>query len=305
MLIVDNSGSFPQSVSIISINYTLTEMTIIWSKSTDSDFDHYELLVSESEEGEKFFIGEVTEINDTTYVLTEFDPTQPRWYWVNVVDWVGYSNISNGYFVLDDNPTPVELYPITYQDGSFTITWSQSIDDDFSFYKLYESLSEDMSGETLIYETDEITDTTYVVTDIGEQEIRYYQVVIEDIWGLQSVSNIQHGGEKNIYVTFQCDMNAEAISAYGVHLTGSFAPYYAEWDPGAIDCYDDGTNGDITPEDGIYSVQLLLGSGVDYGYKFVNGNSWGCEELPGLGTERHTGEMYEDTILDVDVFGIP
>ncbi|MCK4694425.1 MAG: hypothetical protein KAT74_01620 [Candidatus Cloacimonetes bacterium] len=121
----------------------------------------------------------------------------------------------------------------------------------------------------------------------------------------QTTYEIPPLGGEDIYVTFQCDMNAEEISADGVHITGSFAPYYAEWDPGAIDCYDDGTNGDLIAEDGIYSVQLLLGSGVDYGYKFVNGNTWGCEELPGLGTERHTGEMYEDTILDVDIFGIP
>jgi hypothetical protein len=217
MLIVDNSGSFPQSVSIISITYTLTEMTIIWSKSTDSDFDHYELLVSESEEGEKFLISEVTEINDTTYVLTEFDPAQPRWYWVNVVDWVGYSNISNGYFVLDDNPTQVELYLTTYQEGSFYINWSQSIDDDFSFYKLYESMSEDMTDETLIYETYEITDTIYVVTGIGEQEIRYYQVVVEDIWGLQSVSNIQHGSSYTQFVKTFGGNDSEG--AYSVQQT--------------------------------------------------------------------------------------
>ena len=32
--------------------------------------------------------------------------------------------------------SPVELYPITYQDGSFFITWSQNNDNDFYSYKL-------------------------------------------------------------------------------------------------------------------------------------------------------------------------
>ena len=63
-------------------------------------------------------------------------------------------------------PNPVELYPITYQDGSFNISWSQNNDSDFSSYILYESMSEDMGGESLIYETDMITDTTYVVIGI-------------------------------------------------------------------------------------------------------------------------------------------
>ena len=83
---------------------------------------------------------------------------------------------------------------IVYQGGSFTITWSQNNDNDFSSYELYESMLEDMSSETLIYETDVRTDTTYVVTGIVDEDIRYYQVVIKDIIGLQSVSNIESGG---------------------------------------------------------------------------------------------------------------
>jgi len=97
-------------------------------------------------------------------------------------------------------PTPVELYPVTYQDGSFNISWSQNNDDDFSSYTLYESTSEDMSDETLKYETDERTDTTYVVTGIGEGEIRYYKIVVEDYWGLQSESNVEIGELHNWFV---------------------------------------------------------------------------------------------------------
>ena len=128
-LTVNNSGSYPQSVSITSITYTLTEMTITWNQSTDGDFDHYELLVSESVDGEKSLLLEVNEQNDTAYILNEFDPTQSRWYWVNVVDVFEYSTVGSEYYVLDDNPTQVELYPITYENNSFHISWSQNDDD--------------------------------------------------------------------------------------------------------------------------------------------------------------------------------
>ena len=90
-------------------------------------------------------------------------------------------------------PTPVELYSVTYQDGSFNISWSQNNDDDFSSYTLYESTSEDMSDETLIVETDERTDTTYVVTGVGEDETRYYQVVTKDAFGLETESAVEMG----------------------------------------------------------------------------------------------------------------
>ena len=49
-----------------------------------------------------------------------------------------------------------------------------------------------MSDETLIYDTNVKTDTTYVVSDIGIGESRFYQVVVEDVFGLQSVSNIEN-----------------------------------------------------------------------------------------------------------------
>jgi hypothetical protein len=88
------------------------------------------------------------------------------------------------------NPTSVELYPINYENDSFVITWSQNIDADFQSYSLYESFSEDMSGATLIYETDLLADTTYTVTGISAGETRYYQVVTKDVFGLESESAI-------------------------------------------------------------------------------------------------------------------
>ena len=89
------------------------------------------------------------------------------------------------------SPSAVTL-GVSYDDDTFTLVWSVNNDADFSSYKLYESLSEDMSDETLVYETNVKTDTTYVVTDIGIDESRFYQVVVEDVFGLQSVSNIEY-----------------------------------------------------------------------------------------------------------------
>jgi hypothetical protein len=190
VLTIDNTQSNPQPVNITSITYTLTEMTIIWNQSTESDFDHYELLVSETLSGEKSLLVEVTEQTDNTYVLTEFDPTQSRWYWINVFDVYGYSTLSSSYYILDDNPTPVILDSVSFYNGSFTTTWSQNNDNDFSNYKLYE-ISEDSSNQTLVYETNNVTDISYVITGITEVVLKYFQVVVEDVWGLESESNIE------------------------------------------------------------------------------------------------------------------
>ena len=130
----------------------------------------------------------------------------------------------------ESHPTPVELYPITYQDGSFTITWSQNNDVDFSSYELYESMSEDMSGQTLIYETDVKTDTTFVVTGINNVETRYYQVVVEDVWGLQSVSNIQYGSSYTLFVkTFGGSDYAVGYSVQKINDNGYIIVGVKDW----------------------------------------------------------------------------
>lgn len=100
-------------------------------------------------------------------------------------------------------PTPVELYPIIYQNGSFLISWSQSTDDDFSSYKLYESFSEDMSDETMIFESNEVINTNFAVTGIGVNERRYYQITVTDTINLETTSSIMTGSsyQKIVFVS--------------------------------------------------------------------------------------------------------
>ena len=118
-------------------------------------------------------------------------------------------------------PIPSVLYPITYNDG-FQISWSQNNDDDFGSYKLYESLSEDMSNDTLIYQTDDRTDTTYIKT---LQNFRYYQIVVEDVWGLQSTSNIEVGDyEVELWGQSYSVLNTTELELISSRLTGSIPP---------------------------------------------------------------------------------
>ena len=65
IVIVDNSTSHPQAVNIISIVYTLSDMTITFEQSIDIDFFSYELLRSSPEEGNKNSLGIFSSINDS------------------------------------------------------------------------------------------------------------------------------------------------------------------------------------------------------------------------------------------------
>jgi len=119
------------------------------------------------------------------------------------------------------NPTSVELYPITYSDG-FQISWSQNNDDDFQSYKLFESPSEDMSNQILIYETDVRTDTTFIKTI---QNYMYYTIVVKDVWGLQSTSNIEVGDyEVELWGNLYSVLNTTELQLRNSGLTGSIPP---------------------------------------------------------------------------------
>ena len=62
-------------------------------------------------------------------------------------------------FNLDSKPTPSKLYNILFNNG-FKVRWSRNNDNDFQSYKLYKSNLPDMSNKVLMFETNEINDTT-------------------------------------------------------------------------------------------------------------------------------------------------
>ena len=179
---------------------------------------------------------------DDSLVLTDSEsPYQYEWNTTqyeddseHIVKVISYDNSDNStesqpILLRVDNtlsiPTPSVLYPITYDEG-FQISWSQNNDDDFQTYKLYESLSENMSNDTLIYETDDKTDTTYFKTI---QNFKYYKIVVEDSWGYQSTSNIEFGDYYvELWGDFYSGSNTTYLNLSQEQLTGSIPPEIGE-----------------------------------------------------------------------------
>jgi len=181
----------PTQISIISVTYTLDEMTVTWQQTPDDDFLDYSLLYAETE---------FDEITTTSHVIYEFEPTHENWFWISVSDTLGQTTLSDEYMVLDLPPSPSELYPVIYVNDTFIISWSENQESDFLSYTLFESLFPDMSNSEIIYQTFGIGDTLNIF-DIIPGQYRYYQIVVEDVWELQSESNIQYGSSLIIFVT--------------------------------------------------------------------------------------------------------
>ena len=203
VLTIDNSLSVPQGVNITSVTYTPTELTVQWEESIDADFMNYKVLYSETENGNKDTLTIYTDKSINSHTISEFDPTHENWFWVQVTDTLGFNDIGTGMTneIESTPPTPSELYRIEYQNGSFIINWSQNNDDDFHSYTLYESTSEDMNSQTEVFSTNDNTLTSYTITGVGEDLIRYYQIIITDVWGLQTESNIGKGDSHNWFLS--------------------------------------------------------------------------------------------------------
>ncbi len=198
--------SEPYSVNVTSVNYDLETMDITWEEyvpnvnrinqmnintrsSVTNDFQSYELLHSESEEGTYTSIVVITDQSITSYSLTEFDPTKENWFKVIVTDYWGLHSIGTGLSNdIDSPPISSEISQILYHNG-FQIKWLKSNESDFKSYKLYMSNDDEMSNPNLVYETTDMVDTNYVVNNVNQDE--YYQIICEDYWGLESISNIE------------------------------------------------------------------------------------------------------------------
>ena len=200
MLILDNTESYPIPVDILSIIYSSSEMTIQWSRNVNSDFNYYSILISETVDGEKISLVEHFNRSDTSFVTTDFDPSSPHWYWVGVTDSLGFSSIGSGYYLLDDSPTLVDLFPVIYEDNSFLLNWSQNQDDDFRYYRVYQSEVESMNNRVELYSTTNRMDTSFVVNEIEGEIYRFYQVSVEDAYGLQSLGNVEVGSSFSVFV---------------------------------------------------------------------------------------------------------
>ena len=191
----------PNQVNILSVDYDIENMIITWEQSNDLDFHSYEVISSSSENGEYVSIVSINDIEQTSYSITGFDPTNENWFKIMTIDYWGIISIGNGMSnEIDSPPIPSEISPIIYEDGSFMINWSQNNEMDFFSYMLYESSSEDMSGQSLIYTSEENSETNFILNGIQENELRFYQLITYDIWGLYSSSDIVFGHSHNWFI---------------------------------------------------------------------------------------------------------
>jgi hypothetical protein len=190
----------PTAVNVNSVAYNLDQMMVLWNQSQDEDFASYELFHNTQAGGVQSLL--ITEnIADTSFALDSFDPTIENTFQVRIADYWGLETLGTSMAnILEVPPTSVTLNPISFADGLLNISWSQNTDTDFLKYSLYESSSEDMVGNELIFSSTNQEETSFTRSaEYGQ--IRYYQIVVSDIFGLEANSLIERGGEYILFNT--------------------------------------------------------------------------------------------------------
>lgn len=189
-LTVDNSGSYPQSVSIISIVLESGGFKVTWNQSSDRDFRSYQLEKSlESTMTDYDVIYTTEEVTDTTHWDANIDPLIYQYYRIAVSDTFAYE--TKGQIVtssLDPVPTPVNIISVTYTLEEMIVTWYESFDSDFRDYKLLYSESENGEKDTLETYTDKSI-TSHVLTFFDPTHENWFWVLVTDTLGQSTLGN--------------------------------------------------------------------------------------------------------------------
>lgn len=235
LVIVDNTGSYPQATNITSITISEGGFNIVWDKSPDGDFGTYELQKSTDENMANYEVAFFTSnVNDTSYSDENVDTYVFHYYRISVSDTLGYQTIGTIY------QSPINLPPVTLleQDSIYKnhirVHWTPSeFVELYTVYVAYDSLFTDH-----VYYTS-TTDTMAIFSQLGDSGIpsddgygsKYFiKVMISEI----VESNIEvyqtSIAVTRIYVPYDVDNVAQAVGyamegdtiflPEGEHLTG-------------------------------------------------------------------------------------
>lgn len=188
---VNNEGFEPPPVTITSYEVLGENISLTWSQSEILDFSSYRLYKNIDAQ-DFLLIKEISNIEKTSYVDT-VSQTSSYTYYVSVSDESGLSSTSNTVTISSNEfyPTSVNLSIASNQENeSLDLEWGANDDPDFSYYKLYRSLTSGVDTSTeLLFETQQKSTTTLIDNNIQEAIEYYYKLYVYDSANLASASN--------------------------------------------------------------------------------------------------------------------
>ena len=214
--VVDNTLSNPDTVSITSVEHEDSKFKIDWEKSLNGDFEKYQLyhsLDSQMIDANQIYLSE--DINQVSYQFDAPNPFVFNYFYIVVTDTFDYSTrseIESGILLSAD---PVTLYAIEGFADILTINWSQSTDSNFSKYNLYVASDFSMEDRSIIFSSENISDSSFTSFNNSYKETYFFQVGSINIWDLEVLSNIEAFSPQ--YVTFNNSYDYNGSNDFGFY----------------------------------------------------------------------------------------
>ena len=181
-VIVDNSLSIPKPIDVETVTYDIEKLTITWTPYTGNDFNRYEVLRSNSKEGQKQIVSTINQQSNSIFEQTDFNPNIENWFFIKIVDKYEFSSIGKGKTnIVNKPPEKSELFVPIYHDNNLEIVWEKNNDWDFKSYNLY-----DFNSNDLIFSGGSSDDTTFVVHNFPMDTKSKYKLEVQDHWDLVS-----------------------------------------------------------------------------------------------------------------------
>jgi len=176
------------------INWTTVSLT--WNQSQEKEFDAYKIYRSRSAgvSISSEFVKSIYDKYQTQFKDTGLNEETTYYYKVYVFNKRGDNKAGNEVKInttANTPPTAVVLdKPLTLNKTTVKLSWSRSVDDDFSMYRIYRSdqLPVSLNNTPIQMSSDNITNV-YKDSGLKPDNIYYYKIVVYDKGGLYAESN--------------------------------------------------------------------------------------------------------------------
>ncbi len=172
--------ALPDSIEITDVNYINGGFNITWERSTDNDFQKYDLYHSINETLEDTsLIFSSDNIDNVTYFMENADPLIINYFYIIVSDSTNFSTKSKIYSsTIDPRPNPIHIQSVTYDDITMDILWDEALDGDFLKYELYRGL--DTTNTNLLETFLDKQITSYSINDFDPYISNFFRIIVYD-----------------------------------------------------------------------------------------------------------------------------
>ena len=179
----------PDQVNIKKFDFKNLTMELEWSKSNEDNFSKYYICHTNDLSIAPDTIAIYDDINFNYHKFSSIiDPNIDNWVWVIVTDSRNQSSISPPQ-VLKNNPPKKSYLDINIDEkDNLNLTWNQNLEPDFKKYLLYHSNDPDMKNKQILLDSEDSGNTNYNFIINDHSKINYFQIIVEDIFGLQAKS---------------------------------------------------------------------------------------------------------------------